>query len=354
MWGIPKNSNRLPLPPRFIPTRVGNTLSLSPWLVFVAVHPHACGEYVWLRAIGIIPIGSSPRVWGILLKRRSICTCLRFIPTRVGNTSSARRMASCVEVHPHACGEYFLRDTYVSECVGSSPRVWGIQANTTISGNVQRFIPTRVGNTTFQQQHNQDRAVHPHACGEYCNTSRMRGGENGSSPRVWGIPPRETRRATVRRFIPTRVGNTAPEDEKNGEAPVHPHACGEYLKFIAGMFLIVGSSPRVWGILSRAVPVSVCDRFIPTRVGNTHTIQYVAGYVTVHPHACGEYGHVDIIFTPRAGSSPRVWGIQHHTPRVFAIYRFIPTRVGNTTKTSTKKRICAVHPHACGEYSFCT
>ncbi|EEB35028.1 hypothetical protein DESPIG_00032 [Desulfovibrio piger ATCC 29098] len=50
---------------------------------------------------------------------------------------------------------------------------------------------------------------------------------------------------------------------------VHPHACGEYLRFVVSSSYTAGSSPRVWGIPSDDTFDLFCIRFIPTRVGNT-------------------------------------------------------------------------------------
>jgi len=45
---------------------VGNTEARPPDAANIAVHPHACGEYVPQRADVRFGIGSPPRVWGIL------------------------------------------------------------------------------------------------------------------------------------------------------------------------------------------------------------------------------------------------------------------------------------------------
>ena len=50
-------------------------------------------------------------------------------------------------VHPHACGEYFFWGNDHDLGFGSSPRVWGIHPNWLRGGLIDRFIPTRVGNT---------------------------------------------------------------------------------------------------------------------------------------------------------------------------------------------------------------
>ena len=194
-------------------------------------------------------IGSSPRVWGIRFSSSSRASRCRFIPTRVGNTSWHCPSPRHPPVHPHACGEYMDGVTPPMMTPGSSPRVWGIHSPPPGPRRERRFIPTRVGNTLLQHGSNDMHPVHPHACGEYDDDGQDEHALSGSSPRVWGIPWQDG--------IPSRAN------------PVHPHACGEYLKVIFIGIEIHGSSPRVWGILTRTAGASHGPRFIPTRVGNT-------------------------------------------------------------------------------------
>ena len=66
VWGTHGVGNGFAASPRFIPTRVGNTLN-------------AC--VCWR-----LSTGSSPRVWGTLVMLHAVHNLGRFIPTRVGNT----------------------------------------------------------------------------------------------------------------------------------------------------------------------------------------------------------------------------------------------------------------------------
>ena len=90
------------------------------------VHPHACGDYMGRHVERFGLYGPSPRVWGLRTRAailaagyRSIPTRVgttrrqgrcrmprRSIPTRVGTTALAQSIASALEVHPHACGDY--------------------------------------------------------------------------------------------------------------------------------------------------------------------------------------------------------------------------------------------------------
>ena len=94
-------------PERFIPTRVGNTNRQALHHIGRAVHPHASGEHRKKRTNNCNESGSSPREWG----------------TRGINVSFLLR----IPVHPHASGEHLTLNFFCEFCI--------------------RFIPTRVGNT---------------------------------------------------------------------------------------------------------------------------------------------------------------------------------------------------------------
>ncbi len=115
----------------------------------------------------------------------------------------------------------------------------------------------------------------------------------GSSPRVWGILH-------------------SPAIVSSASRSVHPHVCGEHFTLIvADLQSANGSSPRVWGTHAWlhcahrciAVHPHVCGEHIGDCAGA------VIG-ITVHPHVCGEYASVMTVPADRA--------------------RFIPTCVGNT------------------------
>ncbi len=174
--------------------------------------------------------GSSPREWGTRYKGlRALSE--RFIPTRVGNTASCSRRKFAPPVHPHASGEHSCRHLRSADVLnGSSPREWGTRAL-----RAQRVATV---------------SVHPHASGEH--TSRRH------------------RQVDLRRFIPTRVGNTTMQHAMSQAQSVHPHASGEHDANAVSMRCACGSSPREWGT--------------PTAVSLKITLA-----ATVHPHASGEH-----------------------------------------------------------------
>ncbi len=132
-------------------------------------------------------------------------------------------------VQHKACGENISENAFAHAGRGPSPRVWGIPGDGIKEKNGVRFIPTRVGNTPRK-------------------TSSI-SIQFGSSPRVWGI---------LRLSLAIRASRT-----------VHPHACGEYDH--------------------RGLLFGYGDRFIPTRVGNTAPTMLVMVANAGSSPACGEY-----------------------------------------------------------------
>ena len=331
MWGTP---HRLPQKwrcGRFIPTHVGNTRSPGSSRRRGSVHPHACGEHELCRDLLDGLNGSSPRMWGTPQLRLGAKPNFRFIPTHVGNTKTEIHRSGPPTVHPHACGEHFVSSMFSAS-------------------SFMRFIPTHVGNTRQETDAWTIGAVHPHACGEHDIPRLIRRPDDGSSPRMWGTLINENIIGDILRFIPTHVGNTTFPIVCSTITAVHPHACGEHLKLLLTNRRMTGSSPRMWG--TRHPDTRNVDkiRFIPTHVGNTHCLisilfavsvhphacgehawgDIVSGLSSVHPHACGEHRRGRIVVGVESGSSPRMWGTRPGRGRSRRGRRFIPTHVGNT------------------------
>ncbi len=207
MWGTPGFHHDVNVPPRFIPTHVGNTIGK-------AIRPSRTA-------------GSSPRMWGTLPWRNHRVLFRRFIPTHVGNTHFLYLSITSIPVHPPACGEHSLCPQESLYICGSSPRMWGTPHALSYPLGRRRFIPTHVGNTSPRRPSTSRIPVHPHACGEH-QTARYN-------------------RRHYARFIPTHVGNTRRTRHRGEIGSVHPHACGEHDWDRPCISCGRGSSPRMWG-----------------------------------------------------------------------------------------------------------
>ena len=171
--------------------------------------------------------GSSPRAWGTRCWSHTLARMWRFIPTSVGNTTVNPRLRRC--------------------SAGSSPRAWGTPRRSLTNSAGARFIPTSVGNTSTAVASSTAGAVHPHERGEHQRRQWHPPPQRGSSPRAWGTLVRSGALADLERFIPTSVGNTMRPIPTPPGSTVHPHERGEH-EFRSGLSEArIGSSPRAWG-----------------------------------------------------------------------------------------------------------
>ena len=332
VWGTVKTCCPGLVARRFIPTCVGNgqpsTWARPPW----PVHPHVCGERIMDKLQPGSMIGSSPRVWGTGRRPVGYRLVGRFIPTCVGNGAIAHGQGEEQPVHPHVCGE--------RACLGGKAH------------GATRFIPTCVGNGSGEGKSSVVSAVHPHVCGERRPgiATHMRPG--GSSPRVWGTVVLRENRHRLDRFIPTCVGNGKTGTSRSCLNAVHPHVCGERARWVFLTLTVRGSSPRVWGTGHRRQSRRFYNRFIPTCVGNGLQNKRRKIRLPVHPHVCGERNVMAGSTRACCGSSPRVWGTAAPAPFLERPNRFIPTCVGNGPAPCSWMPGQPVHPHVCGERRF--
>ena len=75
---------------------------------------------------------------------------IRFIPTGVGNAKALFDYSKKRAVHPHGCGERRIQTSSAQICNGSSPRVWGTLVKNAQEAFDERFIPTGVGNAHLE------------------------------------------------------------------------------------------------------------------------------------------------------------------------------------------------------------
>ena len=227
MWGKFLNPQMARVIPRFIPTHVGEILTLRSTLLSMTVHPHACGGNQCTAKVPVFECGSSPRMWGKCAGISTAQAVFRFIPTHVGEMQSLPPDRPRSSVHPHACGGNCFQLPTKRSASGSSPRMWGKFVLDFLIVGVFRFIPTHVGEIPLVK--------------EWADMVL------GSSPRMWGKCCREVLSIASIRFIPTHVGEIIMYCASSTTMTVHPHACGGNLLIIGFCSFVIGSSPRMWG-----------------------------------------------------------------------------------------------------------
>ena len=154
------------------------------------------------------------------------------------------------------------------------------------------------------------------------------------------------------RFIPAHAGNSPMAILSAPAMSVHPRACGEFAYRSSAYRAAAGSSPRMRGIRRFSDPALRPRRFIPAHAGNSCTRSCCDPGRTVHPRACGEFRAVVAAGLVDDGSSPRMRGIQRHDRRQQPDHRFIPAHAGNSCHAVPCHACLAVHPRACGEFSY--
>ena len=124
---------------------MGTSIHIITRLRFPEDHPHACGDKTATLSKGGKIQGSSPRVWGQDANRLYQYDRIRIIPTRVGTRAYLAPLWLFSGDHPHACGDKNVLGAISTSLEGSSPRVWGQGKRGKAGGTGQGIIPTRVG-----------------------------------------------------------------------------------------------------------------------------------------------------------------------------------------------------------------
>ena len=169
--------------------------------------PTYVGEHLLWSQCGYTYLGSSPHTWGTPVRTCTASGPRGFIPTHVGNTISLKSARQLGAVHPHTRGEHYYRwnvkkntdgssphtwgtrilcPAYALVAVGSSPHTWGTLGGPGSGKTYQRFIPTHVGNTWTPSGPGARTSVHPHTRGEHSQSFRVTETGIGSSPHTWG------------------------------------------------------------------------------------------------------------------------------------------------------------------------
>ena len=233
---------------RITPACAGNTRMVVAVVVPPRDHPRVCGEYGRMRYEDANTLGSPPRVRGIRILGLPAEDRIGITPACAGNTRVLSSEVTSAWDHPRVCGEYLHIEPFVFHPVGSPPRVRGILHHGQHGLPDVRITPACAGNTSLHSAMSWDIWDHPRVCGEYLIINVARKDLPGSPPRVRGIRSRCGPSVRDTGITPACAGNTIfiwTEVILFGD---HPRVCGEYLWFKVGGLIVAGSPPRVRGI----------------------------------------------------------------------------------------------------------
>ena len=125
---------------------------------------------------------------GLLHGARNRVSIARIIPARAGFTTCATGAGRRGRDHPRACGVYIGEGVAVINGDGSSPRVRGLLAVYYYAVCDPGIIPARAGFTLAGTRFRYRLEDHPRACGVYAAPTTSDNWDEGSSPRVRGLP----------------------------------------------------------------------------------------------------------------------------------------------------------------------
>ena len=210
-----------------IPTRMGTSITVKTPAVKPSDHPHAYGDKQVQNYEKNGVKGSSPRVWGQEFSMQFQQKRKRIIPTRMGTSDGAATGNKSKEDHPHAYGDklFALKSSILP--MGSSPRVWGqVSAAFCVAVN-HGIIPTRMGTSRLSPFGAEGSEDHPHAYGDKLILILTHRKRLGSSPRVWGQGGCNGHKCYSSGIIPTRMGTSLGKVGCFTCGTDHPHAYGD-------------------------------------------------------------------------------------------------------------------------------
>ena len=236
--------------------------------------PRVCGEYTLTQTGTAIENGSAPRVRGIRTGTVRDGTREWGSPACAGNTRRRPPSGGDLRGQPRMRGEYCCHRLAAVCISGLAPRVRGIRLELVRTVHRYGISPACAGNTAAGGPLDGSREDQP----------RMRGIRADAHTHVdtRGISPaRAGMHAGVRlplpllRVSPACAGNTNPHAWSRTPSWGQPRVCGEYRTPFAANWAVVGSAPRVRGILRRAVGRPDARGVSPACAGNTLPVSAV-------------------------------------------------------------------------------
>ena len=195
--------------------------------------PHVCGGVSCFLSLLISTARSSPRVWGCFLFQGMEGEGFNVFPTCVGvflSLITARTRSTCL---PHVCGGVSLMLLVILLPLSSSPRVWGCFLCGIRKGFIMNVFPTCVGVFLCLLLFRLPELRLPHVCGGVSLLVSFIFPPGESSPRVWGCFFPETSMPVASHVFPTCVGVFPCEQLTEMSSLCLPHVCGG-VSMIAG------------------------------------------------------------------------------------------------------------------------
>ncbi len=253
-----------------IPARAGNSWSRWTCRLWPRDHPRACGEQPLTYQRPALPLGSSPRMQGTVIRAELAAVGFGIIPARAGNRCLGRPTQARSWDHPRVRGEHHSPDCGFFLRSGSSPRVRGAACLLQNRHEGRGVIPAYAGSSRCRQTKICRFRDHPRVCGEQLALIAFHLGNQGSSPRVRGAGLSFRLLPYSIGIIPACAGSSRSCGPRTSWCRDHPRACGEQPVSFAVSHDSMGSSPRVRGAERLCALDDLLEGNIPACVGSSH------------------------------------------------------------------------------------
>ena len=235
--------------------------------------------------------------------------------------------------------------------LGSSPRVRGSPFSSTEDRARARIIPAGAGLTLRQAASRRLRRDHPRGCGAHWKRRLERASARGSSPRVRGSRIQLPGRHWRLGIIPAGAGLTHRQERTGRLRRDHPRGCGAHREYTLVFTIRAGSSPRVRGSRGSRRRARRRLGIIPAGAGLTKHKKGDSIMKRDHPRGCGAHPREFEELSPGEGSSPRVRGSQRLVKAGHILDGIIPAGAGLTPSSPRARRNARDHPRGCGAHS---
>ena len=172
------------------------------------IHSHSRG----INFEKIVPNVTLPDSFPLAWDKHSEASCAicttRFIPTHAGQALSFPRIIPVGTIHSHSRGTDFLDTKNRRFRTDSFPLAWDRHEIEAEAKPTLRFIPTRVGQTGVRPVHTYLRTIHSHSRGTDPTCESHPVVWSDSFPLAWDRLDERSNHQLLKRFIPTRVGQT--------------------------------------------------------------------------------------------------------------------------------------------------
>ena len=231
------------------PAHAGLTIQLLLFPICTRDHPRACGAYRSFPRCLSRPLGSPPRMRGLLCARCCAVIFMGITPAHAGLTRCLVPSMVPARDHPRACGAYCPVRFPPAAPVGSPPRMRGLRAFTPVSQFPIGITPAHAGLTIQRIQRVRIPRDHSRACGAYRPSASTLRWLLGSPPRMRGLPNLTNLSGCLIGITPAHAGLTVSCQLISISTRDHPRACGAYSRQLSLRRPQVGSPPRMRGLL---------------------------------------------------------------------------------------------------------